>query len=204
MPDNKYNPAYDNKIYQKFSKKTIQNKLKNKEAFLNEVGLPFDKRVPLVCITYSLTDENKVNMIQDIMNGILEQQVQVVVTGIGSPKYQKFFTDLVEQNSNKVILTNNNSDNLRKIYAASDITLIPTDSEECQTEIEHAMKYGVVPVSPEMEAVEDYNPNLEKGNAFVYPKHSPWSLFASFIRAIENCRFPYDWKNIQASAMGNE
>ena len=46
MTDNKYNPAYDNKIFQKYSKKTIENKIKNKESFLEEVGLPFEKKVP--------------------------------------------------------------------------------------------------------------------------------------------------------------
>ena len=66
------------------------------------------------------------------------------------------------------------------------------------------MHYGVVPIIPPQDFVEDYNPNQEKGNAFVYIKDSPWNLFASLIRAIENCRFPYDWKNIQASAMDSE
>lgn len=201
MTDNKYNPAYDNKIPQKYSKKTINNKIKNKEALMNELHLPFDKRVPLVCVTYTLSDKNNLSIIQDIMNGIMEQPVQMVLTGIGTEKYQKFFTDLAEKNPGKVAIVNNNDDERRKIYAASDIILIPTLSDECVEEGKRAMRYGVVPVTPPQDFVEDYNPNQESGNAFVYLKDSPWNLFASFIRTIENCRFPYDWKNIQVSAM---
>lgn len=201
MTDNKYNPAYDNKIPQKYSKKTINNKIKNKEVLANELNFPFDKRIPLICVTYTLSDKNNLSIIQDIMNGIMEQPVQMVLTGIGTEKYQKFFTDLAEKNPGKVAIVNNNDDERRKIYAASDIILIPTLSDECVEEAKRAMRYGVVPVTPPQDFVEDYNPNQESGNAFVYLKDSPWNLFASLIRTIENCRFPYDWKNIQVNAM---
>ena len=82
MVETKYTPSYDNKIYQKFSKKTIQNKSHNKETFLLENSMPYDKKVPLICMTYPLTDKNNVQMIQDIMNGMLEQPVQMILIGI--------------------------------------------------------------------------------------------------------------------------
>jgi len=201
MADNKFNPAYDNKIYQKYSKKTIENKIENKRLFCEEVGLPFNKKVPLVCITYPLTDSNHLEIIQDIMNGILEQPVELVLTGIGTEKFQKFFTELAERDHTKVAIVENSEEEKRKIYAASDIVLIPTASEECITEAQQAMRYGAIPVIPPQPFAEDYNPNQERGNAFVYAKDSPWSLFATLIRAVENFKFPYDWKNIQAMAM---
>lgn len=204
MPDNKYNPAYDNKIYQKYSKKTIENKIKNKQMFCEELGFVFDKRIPLVGITFPLTDKNNVSMIQDVMNGILEQPVEIVLTGIGTDKYQDYFTNLAEKNNQKIAIVSNSDEEKRKIYAACDITLIPNSSEECVEEARQAMKYGVIPVIPPQDFTEDYNPVQEKGNAFIYTKDSPWSLFAIFIRALENFRFPYDWKNIAANAMGME
>lgn len=204
MPESKYNPAYDNKIPQKFSKKTIENKIENKKAFCEEAGFVFDKKIPLVCVTYPLTDDNNLEMLKDVMNGIIEQPVEIVLTSIGTEKYQKYFTELAEENSNKFVITNSSDDEKRKIYAASDIILIPTASGECLEEAENAMAYGVVPIIPQTDFVEDYNPNQERGNAFVYIKDSPWNFFATFIRAMESFRFPYDWKNIQVGAMGTE
>jgi starch synthase len=201
MTDNKFNPAYDNKIAQKYSKKTIENKIKNKETFCEEAGLIFDKRVPLICVTYPLTDTNNLNMLMDIMNGILEQPVEIVLTGIGTAKYQSYFTELSEKNGSKIVVVENTEDEKRKIYAAADIIILPTASEECLEEAKIAMSYGVIPVTPPADFVEDYNPNQEKGNAFVYIKGSPWNLFATLVRAIESFRFPYDWKNTQVSAM---
>jgi len=204
MTDNKFNPAYDNKIYQKFSRKTIENKQKNKESFLEEAGLPFEKKVPLIGITYPLTDKNNLSMIQDVMNGILEQPVQIVLVGIGTDKYQQYFTKLAQENPTKVTIAPNSEDEKRKVYAAADMTIVPTLSEECIKEATLAMHYGVVPITPAADFAEDYNPNQERGNAFVYLKGSPWNLFATFIRALENFRFPYDWKNIAGGAMEME
>lgn len=201
MPDSKLTPAYDNKIYQKYSRKTAQNKEKNKIAFLQDHGLPYDKRIPVVCVTCPLTDKNNVGMIGDVMNGLLEQAVEIVVRGIGTEKFQKYFTELAEKNPKKVTIIPDTDENLRNIYAAADMVLIPADTEECVEELKNAMAYGVVPVAPPLRGTEDYDPIQEKGNAFVYNKGSAWSLFASFARALENFRFPYDWKNIQMSAM---
>jgi starch synthase len=201
MADNRFNPAYDNKIFQKFSKKTIESKLENKRLFCEEIGLPFNKKVPLLCITYPLTDKNNLDMLIDVMNGIIEQPVEIVLTGIGTEKFQKYFTDLVEKDKNKIVIVESAEDEKRKIYAASDIMLVPALSEECVEEARQAMRYGVIPVIQPSDFTVDYNPNQEKGNAFVYLKDSPWSLFATLIRAMENFKFPYDWKNIQIGAM---
>lgn len=201
MTENKFNPAYDNKIFQKYGSKTIENKTKNKQHYCEEIGLNFDKKVPLICVTFPLTDQNNLQMLQDIMNGILEQAVEIVITSIGTEKYQKYFTELSEENRTKIVIAENNEEEKRKIYAASDMIILPCASEDCLAEAENAMRYGVVPISPPLSFTEDYNPNQERGNAFVYLKDSPWNLFANFIRAIESFRFPYDWKNIQSKAM---
>jgi starch synthase len=201
MPENKITPAYDNKIYQKYSKKTIQNKDKNKIAFLQDIELPYHKKVPLICITYPLVDENNVQMILDIMAGILEQPVEVVLTAVGSPKFQHSFTQLADQNHQKMVISDGDETGKRKIYAASDMALIAGENKECMDEAKNALIYGCVPIMPPANFSENYDPAQEKGNAFIYNAGSPWSMFATFIRALENFRFPYDWKNIQMNGM---
>ena len=203
MP-NTITPAYDNKIYQKYSKKMIQNKEKNKIAFCQDFGLPYDKKVPLLCITYPLTEKNNISIIQDVMNGILEMPVEIVLTAIGTPKYQKYFTDLAKEYDKQIIIIPDNDENKRKIYAASNMILAPCDNGECLDEVRQAMQYGVIPIVSNQDFVTNYDPVHESGNAFVYSKGSPWSFFATLVRAFENFKFPYDWKNIQVSAMGEE
>ena len=103
-------PAYDNKIYQKYSKKMIQNKEKNKIAFCQDFGLSYDKKIPLICITYPLTEKNNISIIQDVMNGLIEQPVQIVLMGIGTPKYQQYFTELSEKNQKQIVIVPDNDE----------------------------------------------------------------------------------------------
>ncbi|MFH0821040.1 MAG: hypothetical protein V1908_04670 [Candidatus Peregrinibacteria bacterium] len=201
MMEAKFTPAYDNKIYQKYSAKTIQNKEKNKISFLQDLDLPYNKKVPLIIISYPLTDKNQVGLILDVMNGMIEQPVQLVIAGIGTEKFQKAFTDLAEKHSKKVAILPDDMENKRKMYAAADMLLASSDSADCEDECKNAMTYGVIPVMPSTTFAEDYDPVRERGNAFFYPKSSAWGFFAAFVRALENFRFPYDWKTIQVNAM---
>ena len=109
--------------------------------------------------------------------------------------------ELAKEDPERVAIISDNDGNKRKIYAAADIYLATADSEECKEEIEKAMNYGVIPVCPENELVTDYNGAKEEGDAFVFDGKSPWKFFASFIRAMENFKFPYDWRTLQVAAM---
>lgn len=196
-------PAYDNKIYQKYSRKMLQNKEKNKISFCQDFGLNYNKKTPVLCLTFPLTEKNNLTLLQDIIRGLMEQDLVLAVTGIGTQKYQDFFTELAKEFPKRVAIVSDNDGNKRKIYAASDIFLATANSEECKEELEKAMSYGVIPISPENELVLDYDGSKEIGNAFVYKENSPWSLFAALIRAMENFKFPYDWKTIQENAMSD-
>lgn len=203
MPES-ITPAYDNKIYQKYSKKTIQNKSKNKIAFCQDFGLVYEKRVPILCITFQLTEKNNIEILQDIMNGLIEQSIQLVLMGIGNQKYQEYFTKLADKNPEKITIVDDNEENKRKVYAASDMFLMLSENKEVTDEVKNAMRYGVVPISPDTNFTENYDAIQEKGNAFIYKKGSPWNFFATIIKSMENFKFPYDWKNIQVSAMDTE
>ena len=198
-------PAYDNKIYQKYSKNSLQGKEKNKISFCQDFGLKYDKKVPLLCLTFPLTEKNNLTMLQDVIGGLLEQEVTVALTGIGTEKFQDFFEKIAKDNPKKIAIVSDNDDNKRKLYAASDIYLCTCTGKECLEEMEAALSYGVVPISPPCDLVSDYDGAKESGNAFTYNEGSAWSFFASLIRALENFKFPYDWKTIQVNCMnGNE
>lgn len=69
-----------------------------------------------------------------------------------------------------------------------------------QEAVEEALDAMVVPLAPKkMSHIQNYDPNREKGNAFVFEKLSPWLMFAAMVRACETYRFPFDWKCIVRS-----
>jgi hypothetical protein len=71
--------------------------------------------------------------------------------------------------------------------------------------LDEALRYGVVPVSLFHESLSNFNAVEETGNAFLINQLNLWYVFEACIRAKENFKFPYDWKNIQQACMnGNE
>lgn len=68
-------------------------------------------------------------------------------------------------------------------------------------QVKQAWENGVVPITSQFDnSIEDYNPNSESGNAFVFKNNNQWEVFAAIVRATETFKFPYDWKFIVRSA----
>lgn len=191
--------AYDNKIYAKFSSKTIEKKAVNKEEFQKEFGLIPEKKTLLVGFPLPLTEKNGASLLEAILPGIEAIGVQLAVMGIGTEKYQQLLNDFANEHHNQIVILENNDDNLRKLYSASDVMLFLKNNEDNLVSVENALMYGIVPISEESyfpKQLKDYNPNQETGNAFLYVSENEWQIFGAIVRAIENFKFPYDWKNI--------
>ncbi len=186
---------------EKYSKKISQNKEKNKIAFCKDFGLNYKKNTILACISFPLTEKNNLDILEKSIEGILEQDINLALIGVGTKKFQDFFTDLIKKNKGRISIISDNNKNRQKIYAASDILLATADTKECEDEIKESMNYGVIPICQKNEFVEQYDGNNEKGNAFLYKTGSKWSFFAAIIKAMENFKFPYDWKTIQKNAI---
>lgn len=201
MKEQTITPSYDNKIYCKYSKSTIKNKVQNKLFLQKELWLEEEKKKAMICITCELTDKNGAKIIEEAIKGILELDVQVLVLWIGSIKYQKLFAEIEEQNKDKIQILENSELNKRKIYAASNISLIFNKSSNNMLELKNLLAYGVVPVALEDPILTDYNPITESGNAFIFSKENKWLFFAAIVRAIENFKFTYDWQNIELAVM---
>lgn len=198
--------AYDNKIYAKFSKNTIEKKRLNKEEFQKEFALHQDKKTLLLVITTELTEKNGFELLEELLTGVKTLGVQLAIRGVGTARFQKLILDFAEQNPGKITVLEDSEDNLRKMYAAADASLFFTRNRETEEEIKNALAYAAIPLAPRSfsDLVEDYNPNLEKGNAFIFEEGDIWSAFAALVRANEQYRFPYDWKTICCNAMGEE
>ncbi len=195
--------AYDNKIYTKYSKNTIEKKAKNKADFCEEFELVCDQRQMLIGIVSELTDKNGAHLVAEILPGIAALNICLVVRGVGSEKYQKLLADFAKDNPGKIAVVPDTNDDMRKVFAASDVSFFFSAGEENEKFALGALSYASLPIVPSgmQHIVEDYNPNQESGTGFVYRNEDVWSAFAAIVRAQENFRFPYDWKTIQRSAI---
>ncbi len=201
-----FSPSYDNKIFRKFSVRTLEAKIENKLLFQQELGWVAEAKIPLLCIPGGMSEPQGGKSFKEVLEGILSLNCQILVIGKGSEEFGKIFTTLEREYPHRVKILRDDETLERKMYAASDLGLFFSGAES--EELLNCLSYGTVPVSPAHPLLHDYNPVQESGNAFLADPQTPWSWFAALVRGLETYKLPYDFRTIQRQAMesvqGNE
>lgn len=193
-------PLHDTTIARRYGVRTLEQKNENKTALQREIGWPMEAKAPIVCLPAGMTDALGGALFKQLVPGLLTLPIELLVTGKGSEEYGALFTKIANEQNHRVAILPNDEEHRSKLFAASDIALFcsdPSDSDELAI----ALQYGVVPVAPECDALEDYNPVQETGDSFLYTKATPWHCFAALVRALETFKFPFDWRTIERHGM---
>ena len=179
-----YNPAKDNTIAKRFTWRSLENKYENKAALQRELGLPESNDVPLVSIVSRLASHKGMDIISEMIYPLLGNcKLQLVVLGKGEPVYEEFFSKLEKDHPDCVrALMTYDRDLAKRIYAASDIFLMPSKSEPCGLSQMIASRYGAIPVTRETgglyDSIKGYWEDGGKimGNGFTFANYSAVEL----------------------------
>lgn len=142
-----------------------------------------------------ITKKNNADFFLRAIDAICELGFFVSVLAEGDSQAQKKCFEIVQTYPSRFEILESTVKNKEKILASSDILLFPGTPEKNM--IVECIKRGIVPVLPENNNFEDFNPQNETGNAFTFEENNFWQFFTAIIRSYENFKFPYDWKNIQ-------
>lgn len=190
-------------IARPYDAKTLEYKVQNKVALQEQLGWAAEPKRAMVCIPTGVSDQLGGEMLEELIPGLLELPVEILILGKGSATYGAMLTKLAKDHSHRIAIIPNDPKVIAQMYAAADMALFlceVNDKEELGT----ALQYGTVPVAPNAMLLQDYNPNQESGNAFVYAKMNLWHCYGALVRALETFKFPYDWKTIQKHCMGDK
>ncbi len=152
-----YNPAKDPGIAKNFTWRSIPSKYENKRALQEEIGLPQNSNVPLIAVISRLASHKGLDLITDMIYPLMSEcDAQFVVLGKGEAMYESFFQRLEQAFPGKVkALMTYNRDLAQRIYAATDIFLMPSKSEPCGLSQMIASRYGAIPVTRETGGLYD-------------------------------------------------
>jgi starch synthase len=152
-----YDPQHDKGIAKTFTARSLHNKAQNKLALQKETGLPQKEDVPMLAVISRLASHKGLDLIADCISRIVEENdVQLVVLGKGEARYEFFFSDLQHRFPDKVrALITYDRDLSKRIYAATDIFLMPSRSEPCGLSQMIASRYGAIPVVRETGGLYD-------------------------------------------------
>lgn len=195
-----YNPETDQDIYANFSANNLEGKLANKRGLLHELNLSDDIKAPVVGIVSRLVSHKGIDLIKTAAEQIVHLSYKIAILGSGDSEYEAFFSNLSRKYPDRVSTRIGFNPNLaKKIYAGSDMLLMPSQSEPCGLAQMIALRYGTVPIIRETGGLRDsiQDCTLGKGNGFTFPNYNAHEMLDALHRAKElYYNDTEDWKSL--------
>lgn len=181
-----YDPETDPLIYKNYNAITFRkNKIKNKRALQQQLGLEVNDKKFMVAIISRLTDQKGLDLVDYVIEELCTEDTQLVVLGTGEQKYEHLFRHYAWKYPNRVSANIFYSEETaHKIYAASDAFLMPSLFEPCGLSQLMSLRYGTVPIVRETgglrDTVEPYNEYESKGTGFSFCNYNAHEMLSVF------------------------
>lgn len=202
-----YNPETDKMIFENYTASSGKS-IKNKEGLQKLFGLP-NRNIPIISMVSRLVVDKGFDLVERVFNDIIGMDVQFIILGTGSKKYEDFFKYEKSIHPDKVSANIEfNNELAHKIYAGSDIFLMPSIFEPCGLSQIIALRYGTVPVVRETgglkDTIEPYNKYTGCGNGFSFANINAHDMLYTIQRAVKLYYDKEKWSNIVKSAMNSK
>lgn len=195
-----WNPQTDKYIASKFDVKFIEGKAKDKEDLQKICGLPQKKDVPLFGVVSRLAEQKGFDIVADGIDEICKMGLQLVILGTGDLKYHEIMEDMVKKYPKVISLNLKFDDQLaHKIYAGSDIFLMPSKYEPCGLGQLIAFRYGTIPLVFKTGGLAD---TVSEENGFIFDEYSKAELLKTIKKAIKAFGAKGKWLELVKKAMG--
>ncbi len=184
-----WNPATDKLLASKYdAESAIKNKKANKKALQESLGLDVDDNKMVIGLISRLTNQKGLDLVNDVIPGIMDGNTQVVVLGTGDAQYEdtfRYYEDKYKGSFCAYIAYNENV--AHNIYAGCDALLVPSRFEPCGLTQLISMRYGAVPIVRETgglkDTVQPYNAFENTGNGFTFDRYESGLLYDAINRA---------------------
>ena len=180
-----FNPETDKYIVQQYTAKNFRKeKVKNKKALQQQLGLPVDEKKFMVGIVSRLTDQKGLDLVQGVMDELCSDDMQLVVLGTGDERYENMFRHYDWKYHDRVSAQIYYSEEMsHRIYAGCDAFLMPSLFEPCGLSQLMALRYGTVPIVRETgglrDTVQPYNEFENTGTGFSFANYNAHEMLGS-------------------------
>lgn len=203
-----YNPETDKELIRNYSIRTFKKgKSACKLALQEEIGLEQNADIPMLAMITRLTSQKGLDLLMHISEELLEEDIQLVILGTGDEFYENAFHDLEWYHPDKVRSLIMFDEGLaRRLYASTDLFLMPSMFEPCGLGQMIAMRYGSLPVVRETGGLKDtvtsYNKYEGTGTGFSFANINAHEFLFAIKNALEVYRdYPDSWDQLIRQAM---
>ena len=211
LDEQEYNPETDPYIPVRFdASNVLLKKPLAKEALQRELGLTVNREIPVLGMITRLVEAKGLDLVMHIMDELMEEQVQLVVVGTGDEEYADALRELAWRHPGSVSVNILFNEGLaRRVYAGSDMFIMPSRYEACGLSQMIAMRYGTVPVVRETGGLKDSVINFDKyitpeGNGFSFANFNAHELLFTIKRGLTCYAAKPLWEKIVYNAMHSD
>jgi starch synthase len=204
-----WNPATDAAIARTYDAERMAGKAACKSALQRECGLDVAGDAPLFTAVSRLTEQKGLHLVADTVPAIVERGGQLVVLGSGDAALEAAFARTAKAHPRQVALRQGYDEALsHRIFAGSDVTLVPSRFEPCGLTQLYALKYGSLPLVRRTGGLADTVVDCaleeladERATGFVFEAFDAAGLTRALRRAFALWARPRDWRVVRARAM---
>lgn len=200
-----YNPETDKDIFFNYSSDDFKAKAKNKQKLQELMGLPQKKDTPLIGMVSRLVSHKGLDLVKGVMEELIQTtDVQFVILGSGDWQYEEFFKEMAARYPEQVAIKLGFIPSLsKKIYAGTDMFLMPSKSEPCGLSQMIALRYGSIPIVRETGGLRDsiHDSQDGEGNGFTFANYNAHEMLYTIRRAVEGYQNKKGWQILVKRAM---
>ncbi len=182
-----WDPEKDKLIAKSYSLKNLKDKYRNKQDLQQISNLP-QKDMPLLGIVSRLAEQKGFDILTEALDEICNLQLQLVILGTGDLKYHLIMEEFAKKYPKVCSIHLKFDETLaHKIYAGSDIFLMPSKYEPCGLGQMISLKYGTIPLAFKTGGLAD---TVSNDNGFIFDVYKK----GEFIKTIKEALSAYQDK----------
>ncbi|QWT18297.1 glycogen synthase GlgA [Collinsella sp. zg1085] len=171
-----------------FSARDMNGKAACKAALQTELGLEVRDDVPLMSMVTRLTRQKGMDLVNYALDRILSGGIQVAVLGTGDPWYEESLRSFEARYPGQMVARIQFDPTLsERMYAGSDLFLMPSLFEPCGLSQMIAMRFGTLPIVRETGGLKDtvipYNYVTDEGTGFSFANFNGEEMGDAVFRA---------------------
>lgn len=205
LDEEEWDPAKDSTLAVTYDWQHLVERQRNKETLLREMQFDTEHRVPLLIIVSRLDRQKGIDIALEGLASLPDQPWKLIILGRGDINLEKMCANFSQTYPDRVRFFPRLDMTLaRKLYAGSDILLMPSRYEPCGLTQMIAMRYGCIPVARATGGLKDTiedDPTLQRSTGFLFTDPTPQAFAQKLREALEHYRDPNLWSEIQKRAM---
>lgn len=188
--DNESNdPSTDKRLFAQYDPENLDDKLTNKHMLQEYTGLKVRHDIPLIGIISRLVDQKGFDLIAYVIEEMMGLEAQYIVLGAGEQRYEDMFRWAAGRYPDKISVNLKYDPVLaQRIYAGSDMILMPSLFEPCGLSQLFGLRYGSIPIVRETgglkDTIQQYNELTGEGNGFTFARYNAHEMLYSIRQAI--------------------